>query len=158
MFRFLFSWWIGQGGLKISCTNSQTLVNLRLPNSSGHHGAFLQNTEDSHGKRVPRLCSLHFVFLFQTSANLYRASLKGMSWVARIETECSVSGRPHCWPHCATKFKNVHTPPTVKLCIFAFSLYHYMSPRDFWQRIDHALGSHEVKLARPFSYLHLNYS
>ena len=34
-FGFLFSWFIGQGGPKISCTTTQTLPNLRLPISSG---------------------------------------------------------------------------------------------------------------------------
>ena len=33
-FGFLFSWFLGQGGPKISCTTTQTLPNLRLPISS----------------------------------------------------------------------------------------------------------------------------
>ena len=43
MFGFLFSWFIGQWGPKISCKKAQTMPNLRLPISSAHNTITMSN-------------------------------------------------------------------------------------------------------------------
>ena len=54
MFGFFFSWFIGQGGSKISCTKIQTLPNLRLLISSGH--AWQKRTCQSSSVPALSLC------------------------------------------------------------------------------------------------------
>ena len=83
MLGFLFCWFIGQWGPKISCTKTQTLPNSRIPDTSvykGHHESLLRHLK---GRFPYTLLSKYFCLVWAVPYHL--SLVKHTGWIQSLE-------------------------------------------------------------------------